>query len=208
MRQIIFDASGNNLKMEIITPMVQSKSNDPIQIIGLGSSGVNITKYLCSQGIQAHYSIVNNSDRTLPDTFVSVHYSLPKTGHYKNENWSFKKLRLTKKITSLFKEDRAYIFVLGLGGTGTVLLYNLIPWLVEKRIKFKIIAGFPSHWEGERRAKTAEVLFSKMYGHPFFNCFRLDDLTEIKGETTVKEILQKSDEHFYTELTKLNLRNN
>lgn len=194
--------------MEIITPMVQSKSNDPIQIIGVGSSGVNITKYLCSQGIQAHYSIVNNSDRTLSDTFVSVHYSLPKTGHYKNENWSSKKLRLTKKITSLFKEDRVYIFVLGLGGTGTVLLYNLIPWLVEQSIKFKIIGSFPSHWEGERRANTAEVMFSKMYGQPFFTCFRLDDLAEIKGETTVKVILQKSDEHFYAELTKLNLQNN
>jgi len=194
--------------MEIITPMVQSKSNDPIHIIGLGSSGVNIAKHLNNLGIQAHYTIVTNSERSLPDTFISVHYSLPKTGYYKNENWSSKKLRLTKKITSLFKEDRVYIFVLGLGGTGTVLLYNLIPWLVEKRIKFKIIGSFPSHWEGERRVKTAEVLFSKMYGQPFFTCFRLDDLAEIKGETAVKVVLQKSDERFYTELTKLNLQNN
>ena len=109
-------------------------------------------------------------------------------------------------MTSLFKEDLAYVFVLGLGGTGTVLLYNLIPWLLEQKIRFKIIAGFPSHWEGDRRTNTAEVLFNKMRGEPFFECFRLDDLMEIRGNTTVKETLQKSDEHFYTLLKKMNIQ--
>jgi len=177
-----------------------------MHIIGLGSSGVNITKYLYDKGVQAHWTIVNNSERTLPDTFGSVFFSLPKNGHYKNENWSSKKFRLTKKITSLFKEDLAYVFVLGLGGTGTVLLYNLIPWLLEQNIRFKIIAGFPSHCEGDRRTNTAEVLFNKMRGQPFFECFHLDDLMEIKGDMTVKETLQKSDEHFYTLLKKMNIQ--
>jgi len=187
---------------------IDFETANQVHIIGLGSSGVNITKHLCSQGIQAHYSIVNNSNRTLPDTFVSVHYSLPKTGHYKNENWSSKKLRLTKKITSLFKENLAYIFVLGLGGTGTFLLHTLTPWLLEKKFVFKIICSFPSLWEGQRRTNTAEVMFNRMNGQPFFECFRLDDLMEIRGDTTVKETLQKSDEHFYALLTIVNLKQN
>lgn len=188
--------------------MVQSKSNDPIHIIGLGSSGVNITRHLNNQRILAHYSIITNSERTLPDTFVSVNYSLPKNGHYKIKNWPSKNLRLTKMITSLFKEGTQYIFVLGLGGTGTVLLYNLIPWLLEQKIVFKIICSFPSQWEGERRKNTAEVLFNKMNGQSDFECFHLDDLMEIKGNTTIKETLQKSDEHFCSKLTKLNFQNN
>jgi hypothetical protein len=174
----------------------------------MGSCGSNLTKDLYFRGIRAQYTVILNSERTHPATFHVVDFTLPKCGHYCNSNWPSKNIRLTKKIISLFKEDHTYIFLLGLGGTGTVLLYTLIPWLLERKIVFKLICSFPSHWEGERRANTAKVLYSKLNGQPFFKCFRLDDLMEIRGDTTVKETLQKSDEHFYSLLDKLNLQLN
>jgi len=187
---------------------LRNTTNDRYHIIGMGSCGSNLTKQLYLQGHQTQYTVILNSERNHPETFRTINFTLPKCGHYSNRNWPSKNLRLTQKITSLFKEDHTYIFLLGLGGTGTVLLHSLIPWLLEKRIVFKIICSFPSHWEGERRANTAEVLVNKFNGQPFFECFHLDDLMEIQGNTTVKETLQKSDEHFYSLLTKLNLQQN
>lgn len=180
-------------------------TNDRYHIIGMGSCGSNLTKQLYLLGHQTQYTVILNSERNHPETFRTINFTLPKCGHYSNRNWPSRNLRLTQKITSQFKEDHTYIFLLGLGGTGTVLLHTLIPWLLERKILFKIICSFPSHWEGERRAYTAEVLFNKFNGQPFFECFRLDDLMEIRGDTTVKETLQKSDEHFYSLLAKLNL---
>lgn len=190
-------------------PVILPRSiNDQYHIIGMGSCGSNLSKHLHLIGVQALYTVVLNSERTHPESFHTVNFALPECGHYKHRNWPSQKLRLTKKITSLFKENHTSIFLMGLGGTGTVLLHTLIPWLLEKKIIFKIICSFPSHWEGVRRANTAQVLFSKMNGQPFFECFRLDDLLEIKGKTTIKEIFQKSDEHFYTLLTNLNVKQN
>ena len=183
-------------------------NNDQYQIIGMGSCGSNLTKDLYLKGVKAQYTVILNSERNHPETFRTINFTLPKCGHYSNRNWPSKNLRLTQKITSLFKEDHTYIFLLGLGGTGTVLLHTLVPWLLENRIVFKIICSFPSYCEGERRANTAGVLFNKYKGQTFFEFFRLDDLMEIRGNTTVKETLQKSDEHFFTLLTKLNLQRN
>ena len=187
---------------------LQDNTNYRYHIIGMGSCGSNLTKDLYLKGVKAQYTVILNSERNHPETFRNINLTLTKCGHYSNRNWPSKNLRLTQKITSLFKEDQTYIFLLGLGGTGTVLLHTLVPWLLENRIVFKIICSFPSYWEGERRAKTAEVLVDKFNGQPFFECFQLDDLMEIRGDTTVKETLQKSDEHFYALLTKLNLQQN
>jgi len=195
-------------KMEMNPQILQRISYDRFHIIGIGSCGSNLTKQLYLSGLPAQYTVILNSERTHPETFHVVNFTLPKCVHYSNRNWPYQKIRLTKKITSLFKKDHTYIFLLGLGGTGTVLLHTLIPWLLENKIVFKIICSFPTHWEGERRANTAEILFNKVNGQPFFECFRLDDLMEIKGDTTVKETLQISDEHFYTLLAKLNLQQN
>lgn len=182
--------------------------NDRFHIIGIGSCGSNLTKQLYYLGHQAQYTIILNSERSHPDTFRVINFLLPKCGHYSNKNWPSKNLKLTQMITSLFKEGHTYIFLLGLDGTGTVLLHTLVPWLLENRIVFKIICSFPSRWEGERRANTTEVLFNKFNGQPFFECFRLDDLMEIRGNTSIKETIQKSDEHFFSLLTKLNLQQN
>ncbi|MEI7526689.1 MAG: hypothetical protein WCJ95_20240 [Mariniphaga sp.] len=194
--------------MELNPELLHRSNTDKYHFVGMGSCGSNLSKHLYLMGAQAQFTVIINSERTHHASFRTIHYTLPECGHYKHKNWSSKKLRLTKKITSLFNENLAYIFVLGLGGTGTVLLYSLIPWLLEKKIDFKIICSFPSLWEGKRRVNTAGVLFSKMNGQPFFDCFRLDDLIKISGDTTVKETLQKSDEHFYTLLTNLIIQRN
>lgn len=194
--------------MKLNPEKLRQSTNYRYHIIGMGSCGSNLTKEMYLKGVKVQYTVILNSERTHPETFGTINFTLPKCGHYCNKNWPNKNLRLTNKITSLFKEDHTYIFLLGLGGTGTVLLHTLIPWLLERKILFNIISSFPSHWEGERRACTAEVLNSKMNGQSFFQCFRLDDMMEIRGNTTVKETLQKSDEHFYSLLTKLNLQQN
>jgi len=194
--------------MKMNTEKLQDNTDNQYHIIGMGSCGSNLTKQLYHMGHQAQYSVILNSDRTHPNSFHTINFTLPKCGHYSNRNWPSKNLRLTQKITSLFKEDHTYIFLIGLGGTGTVLLHSLIPWLLERKIGFKIICSFPSHWEGERRASTAEILFRKYNEQSFFECFRLDDLMEIRGNTTVKETLQKSDEHFFSLLTELYLQQN
>ena len=192
--------------MELNSEMLQRSMNGRDHIIGMGSSGSNLTMQLHLMGFQAQYTVILNSERTHPESFRVVDFNLPLCGHYRSRNWPSRKLRLTKKITALFKEDHSYLFLLGLGGTGTVLLYTLIPWLLEKKIAFKIICSYPTHWEGARRVSTAQVLFDKMNGQPFFDCFRLDDLMEILGHTTVKETMDRSDEHFFTMLAKLNLQ--
>ncbi len=181
--------------------MLQPSANQRYHIIGMGSCGSNLTKHLYLTGVKAQYTVILNSERTHPEKFHPINFTLPKCGHYSKKNWTSKNLRLTKKITTLFKKDHVYIFLLGLGGTGTVLLYTLIPWLLEKKIAFNIICNFPSHWEGERRTYTAEVLVDKFNGQPFFECFRLDDLMEIRGNTTVIETLEKADEHFCHKLS-------
>ena len=194
--------------METNLLVLPESKNDRYNIIGFGSCGSKLLKHLHLLGVQAQYTVILNSERTHPETFHVVNFTLPQYGHYYNMNWPNKKIRLTKKITSLFEDDHTYIFLLGLGGTGTVLLHSLIPWLQERKIVFKILCSFPSHWEGQRRTNTAEILFNKYNGRPFFECFRLDDLMEIRGNTTVNETLQKSDEQFYSLLTKLNLQQN
>jgi hypothetical protein len=194
--------------MKLDPERLTKNTHNRYHIIGVGSCGSNLTMDLYLKGVKAQYTVILNSARNHPETFYNVNFTLPKCGHYSNRNRPSKNLRLIKKITSLFKEDHTYIFLLGLGGTGTVLLHSLIPWLLERKILFKIICSFPSHWEGERRANTADVLFNKFNGQPFFECFRLDDLMEIRGNTTVKETLQKSDEHFYFLLNELNLQQN
>jgi cell division GTPase FtsZ len=183
-------------------------ASDRFHIIGMGSSGSNLTMQLFQMGLRVQFTVIINSERTYPESFHIVNFTLPECGHYRNRNWPSKKLSLTKKITSLFQEGHIYVFLLGLGGTGTVLLYTLIPWLLEKGIVFKIICSYPTLWEGKRRVNTAEVLFNKMNDQPFFQCFRLDDLMEISGKTTILETFQKSDEHFYSLLTKLDLQQN
>ena len=194
--------------MELNPEILKKSAPDRYHIIGMGSCGSNLTKDLFLMGVQSQFTVILNSERTHPETIHVVNYSLPKDGYYKNKNWPTKELRLTKKITSIFIEDYTYLFLLGLGGSGTVLLNTLIPWLLEKRIVFKIICSFPTLWEGERRANTAGEFFNKFNGQPFFECFRLDDLMEIKEDTSVKETLQKSDEQFCAKLKKLNLQRN
>ena len=194
--------------MELNPERLRNIINDRYHIIGMGSCGSNLTKDFYLKGVKAQYTVILNSERNHPETFRTINFTLPKCCHYSNRNWPSKNLRVIKKITSLFEVDQTYIFLLGLGGTGTVLLHSLIPWLLERKIRFKIFCSFPSHWEGERRAKTAEVLVDKFNGQPFFESFRLDDLMEIRGNTTVNETLQKSDEHFHSLLTKLNLQQN
>ncbi len=187
--------------MKLNPEKLRQSINYRYHIIGMGSCGSNLTKDLFTKGVQAHYTVILNSERTHPETFQIINFTLPKSGHYSNNNWPSRNLRLIKKITSLFQEGHTYIILLGLGGTGTVLLHSLVPWLMERKILFKVICSFPSHWEGERRENTAEVLVNKFNGQPFFECFHLDDLMEIRGNTTVKETLQKSDEHFYNKLS-------
>jgi hypothetical protein len=175
---------------------LQQIPGSTLHFIGMGSSGSNLINALYLKGIQASYTVILNSEREHHETCQVVHYRLPGNRYYKNPNWPAKQLKLTKKITSLFTQDQTYLFLLGLGGTGTVLLHTLIPWLLERKIRFKVLCSFPSHWEGEIRSSTAKVLFDRMNRQPFFECFRVDDLMEIRGNTTIRETFQKADGHF------------
>ena len=156
----------------LITVYVIVKNHNKYIFLGLGTSGLNVTKSWIQNGGKGFVLMENKDNKEKIEQFNTISTIIR---------------RITKR--------KKYIIVSGLGGkTSNKMLLNLIQKLDEKKIQFKILAFLPFKLEGSIRNNQAIRIHKKLINRK--NYHYIDIQKELKKETTreLPELFKKMDQ--------------
>ena len=151
---------------------VITKNRKKYVFIGLGTSGLNVTKSWIQKGGKGF-------------ALMDKKYQKEKINQYDT----------ISEILSQISKRRKYIIVSGLGGkTSKKMLMSLIQNLDEKEIQFKILAYLPFKLEGSIRNDQALQIHSKLMLRSNYNFIEIERELEQQPNKELPVLFKKMNE--------------
>jgi cell division GTPase FtsZ len=177
------------------------QQNKKLHIIGFGGAGNNMLEYIHKKGVLADYTCISNPIRNCTESNINFIQFIQPGKHYKFNNTSFhipdmdKDLIIPQEIINLFKSDKKYVLLAGIGGyTGTKMIENLSLHLHKKNIEFTSIATIPLSYEGKLKKEYANNVINNCKHINSMNYINLDELRNKIGNTLRSDFFNMADE--------------
>ncbi len=170
-----------------------------IKIIGLGSGGVGIVKYINSKENNLDITVINSSQINESNNNIkAIHFDLPNDAyvsssvpHIKKINLEvLRKTELSNDIQNVFSSiDCHYVLFTTIGGfTGSCLSKQIGEMLVKENKEFTNIIIIPSSIKNSSIRKFANVIKGEIAQLPNTHFFDSDNLRSIYGNYLLRDI--------------------
>lgn len=181
-------------------------NNKPLQIIGFGGAGSNISIAIQKLGMPAKYTCISHPVReNLASEIEFITFTPPgenritKTGNHFFIPDMNAPIQIPQTLYELFEPNAQYIIIAGLGGyTGTYLMQHFGSWLQENKKTFTAINVLPFSFERQGSKTIIQRIHKKFKKYENFHFIELDNYREKFGPEPLKALFNQVNQDIYS----------